>query len=200
MNLNSIIGEPGSTQRSDTNSTLGAVSAGMALGGPLGGLYAWGKAKAGNEMTKASDNINKQLTDLNQWYNSEYYKDYMDSTEARSMMSTLQTQMKTIMAGVDNQGAAMGGTGEQRIAAKGETQRNLGDAINRLAGMGAQKKQGVRRDYMTYGGIINGKLNDIFSQKAAGYNQISDNVATGATDLLSLAFGGGTGALGGLIK
>lgn len=191
---NRLIGQPGSPQR--TEMTLGAF-------GPLGmmlGMYLSNKQKAGREMTKAKDNVQNQMTDLNQWYNSEYYKDYLNSSEARSAMMGLQNQLNKVMSGVNNQGASTGATTEGRIAAKGEVQRNMADAINRLVGVGAQQKQGTRRDYMTYSGLINQQLNGMYQQQAQNYNQAADNIANAGSDMLGLLANAGLPGSGGFVS
>jgi hypothetical protein len=157
---------------------------------PLSSIWNW-LQKPGQEMQKSADLTQKQLGDLNAWYNSEYYKDYMQSAEARSTMSSLTDQVKKILMAYNNKAVATGATDESRVAAKTGAQNSMSDAINRISGIGSQRKDATRRDYMNYSGLLSKQMSDIYQNKAQGYQQQQDNLFNGGIDLATALFSGG---------
>lgn len=152
------------------------------VGGAAKGAWDWFK-KPGAEMDKAADLTQNQLGDLNAWYNQNYYKDYMDSAEARSAMSTLTEQVKRVLMGYNNQAVATGATPEAQLAAKTGAQSSMSDAVNRLAGLGTQRKDTTRRDFMNYSGLLNNQMAGIYGNKAQGYLTQQNNLFQGIGDL-----------------
>jgi hypothetical protein len=148
----------------------------------VNGAIDWFK-KPGQEMQKAADLTQNQLGDLTSWYDSNYYQDYMNSAEARSSMSSLTEQVKKVLMGYNNQAVATGATPEAQLAAKTGAQSSMSDAINRLAGMGTQRKESTRRDYMNYSGLLNNQMANIYRDKAQGYQTQQNNLFSGIGDL-----------------
>jgi len=194
--LGSLIGGPllGLVGGAFGGNISGLNKADQGIGDAVSGAVDWFK-KPGQEMQKAADLTQNQLGDLNAWYNQNYYQDYMDSAEARSAMSTLTEQIKKVLMGYNNQAVASGATPEAGLAAKTGAQSSMSDAINRLAGMGTQRKEGQRRDYMNYSGLLNNQMANIYRDKAQGYQTQQNNLFQGIGDLFgAITGGGGSGA------
>jgi hypothetical protein len=178
-----------------TGAAIGSVfpGAGTAIGGVIGGAaglaYDWFK-KPGEEMKKVENMSQQQLGDLTSWYNQNYYKDYMDSAEARSSMSNLTEQVKKVLMGYDNQAVASGSTEESRLAAKTGVQSSMGDAMTRLAGLGTQRKAAMRGDYMNYSGLLSNQLANVYRDKAQGYLTQQSNLFNSVGDLAGALFAG----------
>ena len=162
------------------------------------GIFNW-LQKPGLEMQKSADLTQNQLGDLSGWYNSNINQDYMNSSEARSSIATLTEQVKRILAGYNNQAVATGATPEAALAAKTGAQSNMADMMAKLSGLGTQKKENVQRDYMTFGGLLNKQMADIYQNKAAGYQAQQDAVFNGIGDLFGALTAGGTKLMGGLV-
>ena len=157
--------------------------------GPLGflaSMYLANQRQAGDKRTEAKGLIEGQLSDLNTFYNKEYYQDFMQTAEARSARALLERQMKDVMRSYENKGAATGATAEGRIAAKTGAQEKFSDALAQILGMSTQNKRGVRQDYMGSKGLLNNQLMNIFNQEASGYEQVASNVADTAGSAIQL--------------
>lgn len=174
--------------------TEGALAM-FGLPGILGSMYMRSQRKAGEELTKGSDIIEGQFADLNAFYNTEYYRDFLDTAEARSAQSQLQSQLRDMLKAYDNNSISTGATPEARIAAKTEGQQRYSEGINQILGLATQNKANIRRDFTADRGLLTNQLMNIYNQRAASYQQVSQNIADTGTSLLNLAgsFAGGGG-------
>lgn len=164
-------------------STLGGIP------GQLGTMYAGQLRKAGEERTRASGIVEGQLSNLNAFYNSEYYKDFLDTAEARSAQSQLQTQLRDMLKAYESNSISTGATPEARIAAKTQGQQRYSEGLNQILGLATQNKTGIRRDYMANANFLNSQLMDIYNRKAMSHEQVAQNVANTGGSLLEIGAG-----------
>jgi len=152
--------------------------------GLMGSMYMRNQRKAGEERQKSEDLTTDRLSDLNAFYNSEYYKDFLNTAEARSAQSQLQTQLKDMLRGYENNAVSTGATPEARIAAKTRGQEGYSRGMNQILGLATQNKAGVRRDYTANANYLNSILANIYEGKAGSYEQVASNIANTGTEAI----------------
>jgi len=170
--------------------------------GMMASSYMGQQRKAGEQRDEAAGIAQGQLSDLNAFYNSEYYKDYLDTAEARSAQSQLQSQLREMLKAYENNAVSTGATPEARIATKTQGQQRYSEGLNQILGLATQNKAGVRRDYTANANYLNSLLMNIYEQKAGGHEQVAQNIAGTFGDIIGIAgnvVGAGAGTAVGAI-
>lgn len=121
---------------------IGEILAGVSA---LSSLFASLKSAQANKLADAQ--LRKRQSELDVWYNKEYNQNYLDTDEAKSIMTILENQRKEQMKKVDQNNAIKGASDEARIATADKLNRGIADNVTRLAGYGTRYKDMMRREY-----------------------------------------------------
>lgn len=142
----------------------------LALVGTLASLLlsAYGSSQSAEANDKAQGLLNKRINDLDSWYNAESSKDYTQTQEGQATMRRLESQMKKALESQNNDAVRTGATPESKVAVQSELQEKYSDAVSNLSGLTTQRKEGLRRDYMS-------SMNNLLNQQAGMYSQEQDN-------------------------
>lgn len=153
------------------------------------GVSAFGMAKA-SQMAKKNQKIlnnqmgriDDQMDDNERWFESIYYKPWMQSEQAQSTMRSLKDYMKTSGDKIDNASEITGASAESKVAAKDAGQRTYADTVNKLAGYGTQYKDRIRGQYQGQKNYLNSKKDHVDAMKmgvnqsqAQSFNNLSSN-------------------------
>lgn len=103
-------------------------------------------AKVNNQMM--ADN-NGRMKQLDTWRKSELGKDFMDTSAAKSVFTRLKSREKQQGEAANNAAARGGATTDQALATKSAIQKNTGETISRIAGMGTQYKSSINDKYFS---------------------------------------------------
>lgn len=120
--------------------------AGLSAGAQLIGQAA-SNNQAGKARKKYEGELRGRVDDLNDWFNTEYNRDFLTTDIAQSSIRGLLGQQDRQLDALNNASVAGGATAEANIAAKGKLNENFADAIGRLLGYGTNYKQGLRQQY-----------------------------------------------------
>jgi hypothetical protein len=126
--------------------------------GGLGKMY--GDHQAGKEAQRGRKEFNTsmdglittmegqaqaQRDDISQYLEPDLYRNYMETSEAESVMSGARENLRNLAQQVRGGVARGGGTVESAIAGQSAGARNYGDVVSRLAGHGTMYKQHAQR-------------------------------------------------------
>lgn len=166
---------------------LGVGSA-IALGSTLVSLIGSGAAAVGSAgANKRYDKyLEGRLSDLDNWYNTEYNTPYLDTTSGRAALSSLRTYYGDAMKKVGQNSAITGASDEAKVATGDKVQRGLADSVMRLAGYGTQYKDSIRREYQGLKMGLENMQQDNLARKSESWNNLMSNsmkLGIGAAEL-----------------
>lgn len=117
---------------------LGLIKAGAGLaGGIFGGI------KAGKERRKQRRMLEEQERKNQEWYNRNYYSNYLDSTEARAALKRVENTLHRQQQETAATAAVMGSTPEAIQAQQQANNELLGDVATGLAANATARKNEV---------------------------------------------------------
>ncbi len=111
----------------------------------IGSLFSGIRAR--KQARKAEKQINSWKAENRKWWEQERGTDYLDTAEARSVLSTLRNDNKKQQQALSNDVTRSGLSDEAKVAMAGQLNENYSANVNQLAGMGTQYKNNLRREY-----------------------------------------------------
>jgi hypothetical protein len=178
------------------------IGSAIALGSTLLSLFgsaagAIGSAGANNRYDKY---LNKRMSDLESWYNTEYNTPYLDTTAGKSALGSLRTYYGDAMKRVGQNSAITGASDEAKVATGDKVQRGLADSVMRLAGYGTQYRDAIRREYQGLKMNLENMQQDNLARKSASWNNLMANAANLGIAGAELAGGEGLDGLFGSLR
>ena len=146
------------------------VGAALSVGSAIYGGVKSAKARKAQERL-----INEQTRKNEEWYNKNYYADYMQNADVQSGLGMLRDQLRLNAQRSAGVAAMRGGTDEARLAAQVESNRTYADAIRGIAGQATAYKRGIDAQYQQNQQNIFGLYTNMYNQNAANANQFSQN-------------------------
>lgn len=153
------------------------IGTALAVGSSLVSLY--GSLKSAEANKRYDQYLNKRLSDLDTWYNTEYNTPYLDTTEGKAALGSVRTYYGDAMKKVSQNNAITGASDEAKVATGDKVQRGLSDTIMRLAGYGTRYRDSVRREYQG----LKFPLENLQQENLARKSQNWSNLMTNATNL-----------------
>lgn len=172
------------------------VGSAIALGSTLVSMF--GSAGSARANKRYDQYLEGRLSDLNNWYNTEYNTPYLDTTSGRAALSSLRTYYGDAMKKVSQGGAITGASDEAKVATGDKVQRGLADSVMRLAGYGTQYRDAIRREYMGQKMGLENLMQDNLARKSANWSNLMNNamnLGIGAAELGGMEGGEGDGSI-----
>ena len=152
---------------------LGLIGAGIGLAsGIFGGI------KSAKEAKKQQALINEQEKKNNEWYNRNYYQNYMDTTEAQAAMKRVENTLRRQNEQARATQTVMGGTPELAVAQQQANDEVLADTATGLAAQSTARKANVD--------AINMQNQNNITQQRIGQSQATE---AGNANLMSSGLG-----------
>lgn len=153
------------------------VGSAIALGSTLVSLIGSGAAAVGSAgANKRYDKyLEGRLSDLDNWYNTEYNTPYLDTTSGKAALGSLRTYYGDAMKKVSQGSAITGASDEAKVATGDKVQRGLSDSVMRLAGYGTQYRDAIRREYMGQKMGLENLMQDNLQRKSESWNNLMNN-------------------------
>jgi hypothetical protein len=128
---------------------LGALGA-LSIGGSVLGTGAsiFGKVKEAKARSRFDNWVKGQSNKLEAWYAKERNTDYLDTAEGKSISSGLKKTLKDQINREKEGAIKTGGSHEAEVATKEQAFESLGDSYRKLAGLGTQRNENLRRSYL----------------------------------------------------
>jgi hypothetical protein len=146
------------------------IGAAVAIGTAIYGGVKSAKARKAQQKL-----IDEQRRRNEEWYNKNYYSDYLQTAETQSALSQLRDQIRLNNRQASGAIATRGGTDEARLAAQSAGNRTYADAIRGIAGQATAYKRGVdMQNQQNQQGILSMMMN-MYNQNAANANQLAQN-------------------------
>jgi hypothetical protein len=146
------------------------IGAAVSIGSAIYGGVKSAKARKAQERL-----INEQNRKNDEWYNRNYYADYMQNADVQSGLGMLRDQLRLNARQSAGVAAMRGGTDEARLAAQVAGNRTYADAIRGIAGQATAYKRGIDAQYQQNRQNILGLYANMYNQNAANANQFSQN-------------------------
>lgn len=170
-----------------------AVPIAMAAIG-LGGKI-FGGRKSGQAMGEAEGIVDKQVSDLTTWYDTEKNRDFLQSNLGSAAMNKVLQDIEERNQQIESTAAVTGASDAAKIAQKAKSQERFGDVVKDLASYGTARKDRIEGRYRSGIGQLMGQKVNL----ATGRAQSAANLGGAGGDLISAAgslfgstkFGGG---------
>jgi hypothetical protein len=139
------------------------------------GSAIYGGIKSAKARKSQQNLINEQRQKNEEWYNKNYYSDYMQNADVQSALSQLRDNIYTNNKRIAGASAMRGGTDEARLAAQAEGGRTYGDAIRGIAGQATAYKRGIDAQNQQNQQNILSMMMNMYNQDAANATQMGQN-------------------------
>lgn len=169
---------------------FGGVGApiGAVVGGIVGGVggYMTGKKKA--DLQDEKENlVKKREGELNSWFNTEYNKNILDSDYGKALTTQIENRVKDSSKQLASTSAITGASDEAKQAAKANIERNIADTYTNVAARGQERKDNIRRQYLTGQAGYDAAKMDLIGQEQQSLDNAMKNFST-AGDNMSNAY------------
>ena len=138
----------------------------------------FGGIKSAKEAKKQQALINEQEKKNNEWYNRNYYQNYMDTTEAQAAMKRVENTLRRQNEQARATQTVMGGTPELAVAQQQANDEVLADTATGLAAQSTARKANVD--------AINMQNQNNITQQRIGQSQATE---AGNANLMSSGLG-----------
>ena len=138
----------------------------------------FGGIKSAKEAKKQQALINEQEKKNNEWYNRNYYQNYMDTTEAQAAMKRVENTLRRQNEQARATQTVMGGTPELAVAQQQANNEALADTATGLAAQSTARKAQVD--------AINIQNQNNITQQRIGQSQATE---AGNANLMSSGLG-----------
>lgn len=106
-----------------------------------------GGVSANNKRRQAERQLSDRQRKLDEWYRDEMNTSYLDRADSRAMLKRIREYNADTMKALSTNAIKAGATDEAKVAAASRLNRNYSGAVAQIAGLGAQHKDAVTRQY-----------------------------------------------------
>jgi hypothetical protein len=155
------------------------IAAVIGAGASLYGTWKAGKNSAAANQA-ATDEMNAQKTQNEQWYNEKMNENYLDTAEAQATLAKAREMATEQMAAARGRQAVMGGTDASIAQTQQSVNKMLADTMSGLAATGTARKDQFDQTYLNRNNELSRQLIDMYGNKAA------QSAAAGSSAMSSL--------------
>jgi hypothetical protein len=155
------------------------IGAATAIGSAIYGGIKNSKARKAQQKL-----IAEQQRKNEEWYNKNYYADYMQNADVQSALGQLRDQISQNNRHAAGTAAMMGGTDEAKLAAQAAGNRTYADAIRGIAGQATAYKRNIDAQYQQNQQNILGMQMNMYNQDAANASNLASNGMNAGIGLL----------------
>ncbi len=152
---------------------------GGVVGGALGiGASIFGGRKASKAMNEVKKNLQTQMRENQDWYDSRYNEDATQRADAQAVLTKTREEIAQRNRQAAGTQAVMGGTEESVAAAKAANAQAMSEAASRIAMAADNRKDQIESQYMQNKSDLNEKLNNLTEAKAKNAAQAGAGMAS----------------------
>ena len=137
---------------------------------------------AENAQTQALNTLNSQQAQLDNFFNSEYYGDYMNRSDVQSMMRSMQDQMRQQNTMNYSMAAVMGSTPEALAARQNNAAALMGNTYSQIGANMSNWKSNVLNNYINNSMALNNQEYNLWAQQANQFRQAAHDSMSQALD------------------
>jgi hypothetical protein len=142
------------------------IAAVIGAGASLYGTWKAGKNSAAANQV-ATDEMNAQKTQNEQWYNEKMNENYLDTAEAQATLAKAREMATEQMAAARGRQAVMGGTDASIAQTQQSVNKMLADTMSGLAATGTARKDQFDQTYLNRNNELSRQLIDMYGNKSA---------------------------------
>lgn len=158
------------------------IGAGMGLASGIAGAVK--SAKAARQQQQLIDEQNRK-NDI--WFNNEYYKDYMDRSDAQAAMERVRQTMQRQNDRIEQQAAVTGATPESVIAQKEANSGVITDAAAAIQANASNRQDKVMDAYKGRQDSLAGQQQQQYQMSEAGYANLANSGLSTAANIATAA-------------
>lgn len=171
---------------------VGAIIAGVAS--LASGIF--GSIAANERRAEAERELEKQKQRLTEWRDAEMGTDYLDRADSRAALRRVFENNKEAQKALNTEAVKSGMTDEAKVAYAADLNENYADTVSQIAGVGAQHKDNVQRQYLSETrNLDNLKIQN--KMDTSGVESMVQGI-TGAAGAIGSLASGNTPGLGGI--
>ena len=144
-------------------------------------------AKAARQQQQLIDEQNRK-NDI--WFNNEYYKDYMDRSDAQAAMERVRQTMQRQNQRIEQQAAVTGATPESVIAQKEANAGVITDAAAAIQANASNRQDKVLDAYRAKQDSLAGQQQQQYQLSEAGYSNLANTGFSTAANIATSALSG----------
>ena len=158
------------------------IGAGMGLASGIAGAVK--SAKAARQQQQLIDEQNRK-NEI--WFNNEYYKDYMDRSDAQAAMERVRQTMQRQNNRIEQQAAVTGATPESVIAQKEANSGVITDAAAAIQANASNRQDKVMDAYKGRQDSLAGQQQQQYQMSEAGYANLANSGLSTAANIATAA-------------
>ena len=149
-----------------------------------------GAIKSAKAARQQQELINEQNRKNDVWFNNEYYKDYMDRSDAQAAMERVRQTMQRQNQRIEQQAAVSGATPESVIAQKEANAGVITDAAAAIQANASNRQDKVLDAYRAKQDSLAGQQQQQYQLSEAGYSNLANTGFSTAANMAASAVSG----------
>ncbi|MDR1585666.1 MAG: hypothetical protein LBS07_05810 [Prevotellaceae bacterium] len=137
------------------------------------GTSIYGALTSGKQNSAAEAELRGQKQRLDNWYNKNYYSDYLQRAENQSLLRNLRETIGRQNQAANQTAVITGATPEQQAAVKEKSNTAIADVYSQIGAMGAKYKEGLDNTYMNGSNNISNAYIDLYNGKAKNADNLT---------------------------
>lgn len=161
------------------------IAGGVSALGNLGASYF-----ASREAQKASKELDKQRTNLDNWYDITANRDYTRTAEAQSAITAARDLMKQQYLAGRGASVVSGATDAEAARMKTAANDAVAKTVDAIAARGSATKESAESTYLAGLQELSEKQADIHNKKAANIQKAGESLSNAAVGIATGLYGG----------
>ena len=160
---------------------------GSAIGGALGiGGAIFGGISASKAMKRATNMVEEQKKENQDWYDRRYNEDSTQRADAQRILTQTNEAIRQRNQAAAGSAAVMGGTEESVAATKAANAQAIADATSQIAVNGERRKDQIESQYLQTKSDLNQQLQNLEIGKANAVSHAVQGVASAGANMAGL--------------
>ena len=120
----------------------------LAIGAGISALSSIAGGVSANKRRKKADQmLEDRRRRLDEWYQSEMNRPYLDRADSRAMLKRIRDYNEDELKALNTNAIKSGATDEAKVAATNKLNKNYSQVVAQIAGLGEQHKDQIKQQY-----------------------------------------------------
>lgn len=169
----------------------------LAIGAGISALSSIAGGVSANKRRKKADQmLEDRRRRLDEWYQSEMNRPYLDRADSRAMLKRIRDYNEDELKALNTNAIKSGATDEAKVAAANKLNKNYSQVVAQIAGLGEQHKDQIKQQYQARLDNLDNARYEAESGKISGMQNMVSGVGDAFGQLVMLYGLGGFGKSG----